>query len=188
MVLLVIDTQDLIMTDKLFEFDTLISNISLLIHEARKTNTEVIFIRHDDGPGEELTQGVPGFNIFDGFKPEPGEQIFDKTVNSPFKESGLLNYLKEKQETHIIVTGLQTDKCINATVISGFEHGFHMIVPAYANSTIDNPYMNAGQSYHYLNEYIWPRRYAECTSVEQVIQHYLYNAKPTDTCRKGESR
>lgn len=90
MVLLVIDTQELIMTDQLYQFDTLTANISRLIHEARKTNTEVIFIRHDDGPAEELTKGKPGFDIFGLFKPEPGEQIFDKTVNSPFKESGLL--------------------------------------------------------------------------------------------------
>lgn len=65
--------------------------------------------------------------------------IFDKNVNSAFKSTGLLEYLKQKEETEIIVVGLQTDYCIDATIKAGFEHGFKMIVPAGTNSTFDNP-------------------------------------------------
>ena len=32
-----------------------------------------------------------------------------------------------------------------------------MIVPAYANSTLDNEYMTGEQSYHYYNEFLWPK-------------------------------
>lgn len=49
----------------------------------------------------------------------------------------------QKGEKDIIIVGLQTDKRINATVISGFEHGFNIAIPAYANSTIDNDYMES---------------------------------------------
>lgn len=173
MILLVIDTQELIMTDKLYRFESLKTNITRLIEAARSTRTEIIYIRHDDGPQEPLTAGTPGFEIFHAFSPQPKDQIFDKSVNSPFKESGLLQYLTAKNETQLIVTGLQTDFCINATIISGFEHGFQMIVPAGANSTVDNPYMTAEQSYHYFNDFIWPRRYAKCISVEQTTADYL---------------
>ena len=41
----------------------------------------------------------------------------------------------------MMICGIMTDFCINATVEAGFEHGFHMIVPAYANSTQDKEYM-----------------------------------------------
>ena len=44
----------------------------------------------------------------------------------------------------MMVCGIMTDFCINATVEAGFEHGLHMIVPAYANSTQDNEYMTGG--------------------------------------------
>ncbi len=53
----------------------------------------------------------------------------------------------------VMVCGIMTDFCINATVEAGFEHGLHMIVPAYANSTQDNEYMTGEQSYHYYNEF-----------------------------------
>ncbi len=54
------------------------------------------------------------------------------------------------------------DFCINATIEAGFEHDFHMIVPAYANSTQDNEYMTGEQSYRYYNEFLWPDCYADC--------------------------
>lgn len=51
------------------------------------------------------------------------------------KESGLLEYLTAKEEKDVMICGIMTDFCINAMVEAGFEHGLHMIVPAYANST-----------------------------------------------------
>ena len=41
------------------------------------------------------------------------------------------------------------------SLIHIFEHGLHMIVPAYANSTQDNEYMTREQAYHYYNEFLW---------------------------------
>ena len=70
------------------------------------------------------TMMAAGFEIYDGFKPQPGEKIFTKTVNSCFKESGLLEYLREKQVKEVAIAGLMTDYCIDATVKCGFEHGF----------------------------------------------------------------
>lgn len=129
-----------------------------------------MYVRHDDGIGKELTKGSEGFEIYDGFKPLAGERIFDKTVNSPFKESGLLEYLYAVGENTLIVTGLQTDYCIDATVKCGFEHGFKIIVPNYANSTFDNEYISAADSYQYYNEFIWKGRYAECISIEETLK------------------
>ena len=64
---------------------------------------------------------------------------------------------------------LQTDKCIDATIKCGFEHGFNMIVPSNANSTIDNNFLTGQQSYKYYNEFIWNGRYAKCISMNEVI-------------------
>ena len=103
-----------------------------------------------DGAGSELTPGMSGYEIYDQFQPKIDEKIFDKTVNSIFKDSGLLEYLHGQKE--IIIVGLQTDFCIDASVKCGFEHGFQMIVPENSNTTIDNKFMTAKQSYQYYNE------------------------------------
>lgn len=45
-----------------------------------------------------------------------------------------------------------------------------MIVPAYANATIDNEYLSAEESYKYYNEYMWNGRYAECITMDEVME------------------
>lgn len=170
MVLLVVDTQKLITNEKLYKFDTFVSSVNELIREARANNIEVIYVRHDDGVGSELTKGTDGFEIYEKFEPINDEKIFDKKVNSAFKGTGLLEYLIDKEEKDIIIVGLQTDYCIDATIKCGFEHGFNILVPAYANTTVNNKFMLAEQSYQYYNEFIWNGRYAECISLDETIK------------------
>ena len=170
MVLLVVDTQQMITNNKLYNFEVFEERVKCLIEVARINNVEVIYVRHDDGPDCELTKGKEGFEIYEGFSPQPGEKIFDKTVNSSFKGTGLLEYLVEKNVHTVAVVGLQTDYCIDATIKCGFEHGFKMIVPENANSTFDNAFMTGEQSCKYYNEFMWKGRYAECISVEETIE------------------
>ena len=170
MVLLVVDTQMLITNSNLYKFELFKSHVKELIKTARTNDVEVIYVRHDDGEGSELTKGTEGFEIYNEFKPAKGEQVFDKNVNSPFKGTGLLEYLRKKGEDTIIVVGLQTDYCIDATVKCGFEHGFKMIIPANTNSTFNNDFMTAEMTYNYYNNFIWNGRYAECISFEKSIE------------------
>ena len=170
MVLLVVDTQKAITNEKLYEFDLFKKRVNELINKARSNGIEVIFVRHDDGVGCELSKGNEGFEICEGFRPKEDELIFDKTVNSSFRDTGLLSYLKEKAEDTVIIVGLQTDYCIDATVKAGFEHGFKMIVPENTNTTLDNQYMKAEETYKYYNEFIWNKRYAECVSFEDALK------------------
>ena len=169
MVLLVVDTQKLITNEKLYNFILFKNAVKALIATARENGVEVIYVRHDDGVGTELTKGTPGFEIYEGFSPLLGEKIFDKTVNSSFHGTGLLEYLRGKNVRTAAVVGLQTDYCIDATIKCGFEHGFRMIVPEHANSTFDNAFMTGEQSYKYYNEFMWKGRYAECISIEETI-------------------
>jgi nicotinamidase-related amidase len=75
MVLLVVDTQKLITNRELYNFDVFENTVKTLIAAARENGVEVIFVRHDDGGGEELTKGTPGFEIYEGFEPLQGEKI-----------------------------------------------------------------------------------------------------------------
>lgn len=169
MVLLVIDAQKEITNERLYKFSEFVSTVKMLIKAARENSVEVIFVRHDDGAGTPMTKGLDGFEIYEGFAPEQDEKIFDKQVNSPFKDTGLAEYLSEKGETEIIITGLQTDYCIDAAVKCGFERGYRIIVPQYANTTFDNKFMTAESSYEYYNNFMWNGRYAECISAEEAV-------------------
>ena len=63
---------------------------------------------------------------------------------------------KGKQEDkRLMVIGLQTNYCIDATVKSAFERGFDVIVPEGTNSTFDNDYMTGETTVAYYNEDVW---------------------------------
>ena len=169
MKLLVIDVQNAFYTPALYAYGAFTDNLTRLIQTARKTGTEVIFVRHDDGIGKPLSPGNSGFEIASPFAPLPGERIFDKQVNSPFRDAGLTEYLRVSVEDTLMITGLQTEYCVDAAVKCGFEHGFQIIVPAYANTTTDNAHLTGAQSYHYYNSFIWNRRYAACIPTADAI-------------------
>ncbi len=178
--LLVIDAQELITNERLYAYEKYIENVRRLISEARKNGTEVIYVRHDDGVGQPLSKGNEGFDVCSEFAPEAGERIFDKSVNSPFRDSGLLEYLCSNGVKRLIITGLQTDFCIDATVKCGFEHGFEIIVPEHCNTTFDNDFMTAEQTCCYYNEFMWKNRYADCVSIAEaleMIQNNKYELK-----------
>lgn len=169
MTLLIVDTQKLILNEALFAFERFTQNVKTLIKTARENGVEVIYIRHDDGPGGALVRGTEGFAIAAAFQPHPGEKIYDKTVNSSFHGTGLLEYMRAKNEKRIMIAGLQTDYCIDATVKCGFEHGFEMIVPAYCNTTVSNEFFSGEQSYRYYNEKMWDKRYASCVCLKDAL-------------------
>ena len=70
----------------------------------------------------------------------------------------------------VLVVGLQTNFCIDATVRSAFERGYRVFVPNNANSTFDNDYMDRETTYRYYNEMMWQGRYAECISIEDTLK------------------
>lgn len=184
MVLLVIDVQKGITDDRLYDYNGFIFNITKLIDEARQNGVEVIYVRHDDGEGSGFSLGDEDFEICDKIAPGEGEKIFDKKVNSALApDAGLIDHLRKKHIETLIVTGLQTDYCIDATVKSAFENGFEVIVPKGCNSTRDNEYMDAETTYKFFNESMWPGRYAKCISVDETVSLMRGYAPSRFSCR-----
>lgn len=132
MVLLVVDAQNGIVDERLYEFRKFVGNIKKLIGAAREQGIEVIYVQHDDGPDTGFSIGDDEFEVYSEFQPMPDEKRFIKSVY--------------------------------------FEHGLHMIVPAYANSTQDNEYMTREQAYHYYNKFLWPERYADCVPMDRALE------------------
>ena len=58
---------------------------------------------------------------------------------------------------------------MDATIKSAFERGYRVLVPQGTNSTFDNAYMDKETTYRFYNEMMWPKRYADCISMEEAI-------------------
>ena len=171
MILLVVDTQKGCFNENLYLFETIKKNIKQLITLARENNVEVVYVQHDDGPGTDLDKSADNYEIYEEFAPRDGEKRFEKNVNSAFHPmTGLTEYLQSKGEKDIIAIGVSTDYCMDATVKSGFEKGFNIIIPEYTNSTYDNPYFDKEAAYHYFNDFMWNKRYAKVISFKQATE------------------
>ena len=155
MILLVVDMQKCLVDEELYAYDTFIDRTARLIGAARKNRAEVIFVQHDAGPGSGLTAGDSGFEIADQVAPEKGEKVFVKTINSCFGNKDFKAYMEQQEDKRLMIIGLQTNYCIDATVKSAFERGFEVIIPEGTNSTFDNDYMTGETTVRYYNEDVW---------------------------------
>ena len=169
MILLVIDIQKGITDEELYAYDRFVGNVQKLIGTARKNGVEIIYVQHDDGPGSGFSVGDEAFEISELVAPREGEKIFVKEINSCFGNKEFVAYLEAKKDKDLMIIGLQTNFCIDASIKSAFERGYHVIVPEGANSTFDNDYMSGETTYRYYNEFIWPNRFVDVVDLEEAI-------------------
>lgn len=112
--------------------------------------------------------GDEDFEIAVQVTPADREKVFVKNINTCFGNKEFVDYIKN--EDTLMIVGLQTNFCIDATVKSAFERGYKVIIPQGANSTFDNDYMTGEVTYKYYNDMMWPERFATCVSVNEAIK------------------
>ncbi|TWH81657.1 cysteine hydrolase family protein [Sedimentibacter saalensis] len=169
-ILLVVDVQTALIEEHPYNEQNVIDNIKRLITVARYNEKEVIYVRHDDGKGEELEYGTDGWQIYYEIKPNNNEKVFEKQYNSAFLKTGLKEYLDSKKIDTIILTGLQTEYCIDTTCKAAFEHGYKLIIPEETNTTFDNEYLDGQKLYNFYNYKIWNNRFAKVLSLDETIK------------------
>ena len=169
MKLIVIDMQKALMDDELYHRDSLLKNVAALIAAARENGVEVIYVQHDAGPGTGFSVGDEAFEIADEVAPRAGEKVFVKTINSCFGNKEFTAHLEAAKDETLMIVGLQTNFCIDATVKSALERGYDVIVPEGAHSTFDNPYMTGETTCAYYSNEVWPGLFADCVSLDEAL-------------------
>ena len=169
MILLVIDMQKGLVDEDLYAFDTFTERTAQLVHAARKNNVEVIFVQHDAGPDSGMSAGDKAFEIIDRITPAEGEKVFVKTINSCFGNKDFREYMERQSDRRLMIIGLQTNYCIDATVKSAFERGYDVIIPEGTNSTFDNDYMSGETTVRYYNEDVW-EELVDAVTFEEALE------------------
>lgn len=169
MILLVVDMQKGLVDDDLYAFDTFMDRIVQLIDAARKHHVEVIYVQHDAGPGSGMSVGDRNFEIAEQVRPEAGEKVFVKKINSCFGNKDFREYMELQEDKRLMIVGLQTNYCIDCTIKSAFERGFEVIIPDGTNSSFDNDYMTGETTYRYYNEDVW-EGLVDAVTIEEAIE------------------
>jgi len=132
--LLVIDVQKDVVANAL-NTPAVVANINSLISNARKSNVPVIWVQHSD---EYLVKGSAGWEIVDELEPLPSEVRIYKTHSSSFEETDLQAQLDSLGSKTLIITGAQTNYCVNATSNAGVELGYQVTLVSDAHTTEDS--------------------------------------------------
>lgn len=167
-VLLVVDIQNLLMSEHPHNEVQFIENVQSLIEKGRTEGVEVIYVRHDDGPDTELAAGTEGWEIYGAVAPKPHEKIVDKQYNSAFYKTDLQEYLGNKGIETIMLVGMQTEFCIDATLRSAFDLNYKVLIPENTNTTYDNAFLTGDKLLAYYHQMIWDNRYAKVITLDEA--------------------
>ena len=111
-------------------------NISKLIASWRLNSRPIIHVHHSslekDSP---LREDHPGFEAKECAKPEEGEKVFKKNVNSAFIGTGLEDYLNKLAFKTLVIVGLTTDHCVSTSVRMAGNLGYNVYLVSDASAT-----------------------------------------------------
>lgn len=116
--LLLIDIQDFYFPggkSELVAPEKAATNASFLLDHFRKKNLLVIYVCHNYEPGGKINDLVA---------PLPTEIIFRKNDVNCFKNTRLLDYLKENGIDSLVICGMQTHMCVEAATRAASDLGF----------------------------------------------------------------
>ena len=83
----------------------------------------------EEGPmGRLLVRGSPGHEIVPELAPRPGEVVVDKPGKGSFYATDLETILRARGITHLVVTGVTTEVCVQSTVREANDRGFECLV------------------------------------------------------------
>ncbi len=69
-----------------------------------------------------------GVKIHSNVQPLPNEIVIQKHYPNSFRETPLLEHLKEKQIRRLVICGMMTHMCVDAATRAAFDYGFRCIV------------------------------------------------------------
>jgi nicotinamidase-related amidase len=106
-------------------------NARKILDKFREKGLLVIHIRHNAQSGAEIHKNV---------SPIEGEKVILKNYANAFKGTDLLEFLKLKSIKHLVIVGMQTHMCVEATTRAARDFDFDCTVIADACATRDLKY------------------------------------------------
>jgi streptothricin hydrolase len=108
-----------------------------LLGAARAAGVLVVHLQNDGPPGELDEPHTPGWELA---LPRVGaEPVLRKTVDDPFRETGLAELLAAHGVTRLAVCGVLSEFCVSAAARGCLDRGFGVVLPHDAHATYDVP-------------------------------------------------
>ncbi len=114
-----------------------LARITLLIERARACGTPILYVQHHGAGNHPFQPGRPGFPFHDRIAPQPGDDVTVKHDSSAFHGTDFDAKLKRAGIDHLIVTGMQSEYCVDSAIRGAHERGYQVTLVSDAHSTGD---------------------------------------------------
>ncbi|RUM40874.1 MAG: cysteine hydrolase [Desulfobulbus sp.] len=110
--------------------DKALQNARSLLRFARKEKMTVTFMRHQAvQPGATFfLPGTKGVQIHDALVPLAHEPVMDKNFPNSFRQTALEKYLKSRNISQLLLCGMMSHMCVDATTRAAFDKNFTCIL------------------------------------------------------------
>ena len=97
-----------------------------LLASFRAKGLPLVHIQHvSNRPGASFfLPGTAGVNIHADVAPHAGETVLQKNFPNSFRGTGLLEHLRALGADHLVIAGMMTHMCVDATTRAAFDLGF----------------------------------------------------------------
>ena len=144
--LLIIDVQNgmFLEGDVVYKGERLLQHVKYLIKQARSTDAPIFYIQHNE-PNGELQHGTKAWEIHSDIMPENQDIIIQKHNPDSFLDTSLDQELKKRGIEHLVISGIQTEVCIDTTCRRAFSLGYKVTLASDTHSTWDSEDITAQQ-------------------------------------------
>jgi nicotinamidase-related amidase len=144
--LLIIDVQQALCSgpEAAFDIERVVERINALSTQARTAGVPVVLVQHQETEGP-LEFDSTGWQLYERLDARADDLRVRKTAPDSFERTPLREMLQQKQIDELVVCGLQTDCCVDATVRRSVALGYPVVLVSDAHSTIDQGGRSAAQ-------------------------------------------
>jgi len=144
--LLIIDMQQALCAgdEAAFGIEAVLDRINGLARVARAADAPVVLVQHEEGDGP-LQAGTDGWQLVQGLQTAAGDLRLRKTACDSFHKTDLHPLLQQRGVEQLVVCGVQSEFCVDATVRRALSLGYDVTLAADAHSTVDNGVLTAAQ-------------------------------------------
>lgn len=152
--LLIIDAQVNMFAEggSVFEGDKILQKIGSLIAKARAKRVPIIYIQNNGTEIDPDLPGTPGWEIHPAIAPSTNDIVIQKWTPDSFHETTLQSALDSLNIRQLVIAGMQTEFCIDATCRRAHALGYDVTLVKDAHSTYDGEGLKALQIIAQHNE------------------------------------
>lgn len=134
--LLVIDMQSALVAGAYRE-KAVLAALSGTISRGRKAGLPIIFVQHNHASFAPMQQGAPGWQLHPDLAAADSDLRVEKTASDAFYQTSLQQELEQLGVDTLIMAGMQTEYCVDATARRALSQGFDVILLGDCHTTGD---------------------------------------------------